>query len=75
MTGFTFRFGWLDKTLAERFELVRDTMPSGNPAAVDEQAKIDAIAFILAFNGYPAGEQELGTATERLEQIVVTAAP
>jgi|APSaa5957512535_1039671.scaffolds.fasta_scaffold256436_2 mono/diheme cytochrome c family protein len=75
LTGFTFNFSWNGKTLAEKFEIVRDTMPSGNPVVVNEQSKIDIIAYILGFNGFPAGDQELGLDLAILGQITVVPAP
>lgn len=71
LTGARFTSSWTGKTLAERFKLIRTTMPSESPGTLDDQTSIDVLAYILKFNGYPAGEQALGFDSATLEQIVV----
>lgn len=71
LTGPRFKSEWMGKTLAERFELIRTTMPATNPGNLSDQANIDILAFILKFNGYPAGQQELTADRGVLEKIVV----
>src|SRR4029077_116342 len=50
---------WNGKTLQERFELIRDTMPLGNPNTLGDKTYMDILAFILQFNDFPPGNQEL----------------
>jgi hypothetical protein len=38
---------------------------------LDDQTYIDIVAFILQFNGIPAGNQKLEPDTRALEQIIV----
>lgn len=59
LSGFTFTLNWAGKTLDERFERIKTTMPLGRPGSLEDQAYLDAIAHILAVNGHPAGEVEL----------------
>jgi mono/diheme cytochrome c family protein len=72
LTEGAFRFGWQGKTIANRFEQIRSTMPYGNARGLDDQTYIDIVAYILAFNGIPAGAQKLEPDPRALEQIVIT---
>ena len=71
LTEGAFRFGWQGKTLANRFEQIRSTMPYGNAFSLDDQTYIDIVAYILAFNGIPAGNQKLAPDVPALEKIIV----
>ena len=71
LTEGAFKFGWQGKTLANRFEQIRSTMPLGNARGLDDQTYIDIVAYILQFNGMPSGSQKLEPDTRALEQIVV----
>ena len=59
LTGPAFRVKWNGKTLAERFETIRDTMPLGNGNSLGDKTYIDILAFILQSNDFPPGNQEL----------------
>jgi S-disulfanyl-L-cysteine oxidoreductase SoxD len=59
LTGPAFRARWNGKTLGERFELIRDTMPQGNANTLGDKTYMDILAFILQFNDFPPGSQEL----------------
>jgi cytochrome c553 len=71
LTEGAFRFGWKGKTIANRFEEIRNTMPYGNARSLDDQTYIDIVAYILQFNGIPSGNQKLDPDLPALEQIVV----
>jgi len=73
LTGPPFLAKWTGKTLAERFERIRDTMPLGNGNSLGDKAYIDIVAFILQFNQFPAGNRELEP--EAAKSIVVTQKP
>ena len=55
------RFGpsGMEKSLQERFETIRDTMPPGNANTLGDKTYMDILAFILQSNEFPAGNQEL----------------
>jgi mono/diheme cytochrome c family protein len=65
LTGPGFRAKWSGKTLQERFETIRDTMPLGNGNSLGDKTYMDILAFILQFNGFPAGNQELAPETAK----------
>jgi cytochrome c553 len=71
LTEGAFRFGWQGKTIASRYEQIRSTMPFGNALSLDDQTYIDIVAYILAFNGIPAGTQKLVPDVPALEKIVI----
>jgi mono/diheme cytochrome c family protein len=71
LTEGAFKFGWQGKTIANRFEQIRSTMPYGNSRSLDDQTYVDIVAYILAFNGIPSGKQKLEPDVRILEQIVI----
>ena len=71
LTGPRFNFDWVGKTINDRFQRIRSTMPETSPGSLDDQTNLDVVAFILQFNDYPAGEQELGVDVGVLKQIVI----
>ncbi|MCC6777910.1 MAG: c-type cytochrome [Hyphomicrobiales bacterium] len=71
LTDGPFRFGWQDKTLAERFERIRTTMPRPAAGSLDDQTYLDIIAYLLSANGSPAGAQPLEPDREALAKIVI----
>jgi cytochrome c len=71
LTGLRFNSDWVGKTIAERFQRIRKTMPPEQPGSLDNQVSLDLVAFILKFNGYPSGKQELETDVRVLEKIVI----
>jgi mono/diheme cytochrome c family protein len=75
LTESAFRFGWQGKTIANRFEEIRSTMPYGNSRSLDDQTYIDIVAYILQFNGIPAGKEILVPDVPALEKIVVDVPP
>jgi mono/diheme cytochrome c family protein len=78
LTDSPFRFGWQDKTMGERFEKIRSTMPKGNPRSLDDQAYLDIVAYLLQFNGVPAGAEKLlpdAAALSKIQIVVPAPAP
>jgi mono/diheme cytochrome c family protein len=73
LTGPAFQAKWNGKTLGERFETIRDTMPLGNGNSLGDKTYIDILAFILQFNEFPPGNQEL--VPETAKQIVFVRKP
>jgi len=71
LSGFSFTLGFKGKTLGERFETIKSSMPLQAPASLTDQEYIDIIAYILSFNGKPAGDSELPADPTRLAEITV----
>jgi mono/diheme cytochrome c family protein len=66
LTGPPFRGRWNGKTLEERFERIRDTMPLGNANTLGDKTYMDILAFILQFNDFPPGDRELVPETAKV---------
>ena len=75
LTERPFRFGWQGKTIANRFEAIRSAMPLGNARSLDDQTYLDIVAYILQFNGIPAGNQKLEPDVPALEKITINIPP
>jgi len=65
LTGPAIRAKWNGKTLQDRFEAIRDTMPPGNANTLGDKTYMDILAFILQSNEIPAGNQELTSETAK----------
>jgi mono/diheme cytochrome c family protein len=66
LTGPAFRAKWNGRTLEERFETIRDTMPLGNANSLGDKSYMDILAFILQSNDFPPGNQELVPGTAKV---------
>jgi mono/diheme cytochrome c family protein len=73
LTEGAFKFGWEGKTIANRYEAIRNAMPPGQSKSLDDQTYLDIVTYILQANGIPAGNQKLTPDLKVLEQIVITA--
>ena len=59
LTGPTFMLKWETHSVERLFHKIRDTMPSRESTDVTGSEKLDAVAYILPQNGFPAGSTEL----------------
>jgi mono/diheme cytochrome c family protein len=59
LVGETFMVNWETHSLERLFHKIRDTMPSRGDDSVTHQQKLDALAYMLQQNGFPAGASEL----------------
>jgi S-disulfanyl-L-cysteine oxidoreductase SoxD len=50
---------WGNEPIASLFAKIRDTMPPNFGTSIDDQTKLDIVAYILQTNGFPAGTGEL----------------
>jgi mono/diheme cytochrome c family protein len=55
MTSADFKTKWGGRPLLELYELVRTTMPDGNPGSLSRTEYANAMAYVLKLNGLPAG--------------------
>ena len=69
LSGGEFTSKWRGRSLGDLFAFVTTYMPNDFPGTLDAQAYADAIAYILKFNGYPAGEAELPPGRELLNGV------
>src|SRR3954468_21596946 len=73
LTEGSFKFGWQGKTIAERFDTIRKTMPPQRAGSLDDQTYLDIVTYILRFNNVPSGNQALQPEINVLKQIVISA--
>lgn len=73
LAGSEFLSTWNGLTVGELFERVRKTMPAGKPGKLSREVNADIVAYLLAFNEFPAGETELPRLTEVLADIRIEA--
>lgn len=64
-----FVYKWNSLTAGDLFERIHRDMPPDNRGALTRQKAADLVAFLLSFNGFPAGETELPPDLPALRQI------
>lgn len=71
LVGTTFMRSWsaYGLTADELYFIIRTTMPLGDPGRLAPQEYVDAIAYLLQQNGYPAGTVELTNDRYALKQV------
>src|SRR5438552_8044944 len=80
LTGAGFARSWRDPriTLDDLFFVMRTTMPPRQSNALTADERVDAFAYILSVNGYPAGPSALALNTPALKTLavdIIAAAP
>jgi S-disulfanyl-L-cysteine oxidoreductase SoxD len=59
LAGTRFIDAWREDTLSSLFDQMVKTMPRDAPSTLPPAVYADIVAFVLSFNGLPAGQQEL----------------
>lgn len=73
LAGPEFLSSWNGLTMGDLFERTRTTMPLAKPGSLTREAYADILAYVLKFNGFPAGERELDRRAEMLAAIRIDA--
>ena len=69
LVGAAFSANYDGLTVGDLFDRNRTTMPPGNEGALTTQQMADITAFMLQFNGFPAGDKELASQSMMLKGI------
>ncbi len=69
LTGDVFMLHWEGHDLGRLYRKIKDTMPPGRVAALTDAEKLDALAYMLQQNGFPAGAQDLPSDDALLKTI------
>lgn len=69
LTGSAFMSAWNGQTLEDLHERIRTSMPTDTPGVYSKQQVTDVIAYMLRFNGFPAGAHELTHELDALKGI------
>jgi cytochrome c len=59
LSGDVFMGTWNKRPLSDLFDKIRRTMPRDNPGKITLEQSADILAYMLKFNGFPAGKAEL----------------
>lgn len=73
--GGMFAERWAGQTMAEAFEFVSNNMPENDPGGLKKEDYADVLAYILALNAYPVGNDDLPTDRDTLKQYEVVPNP
>jgi len=75
LTGGAFMANWDGLTLGDLADRIRVSMPLNSPGTLSRQQTVDVVAFILRFDQFPAGKEELPREVPALKQILFKARP
>jgi hypothetical protein len=73
LTGGAFMANWDGLTVGDLFDRIRISMPADRPGSLSRQEDADVVAYILQFNQFPAGKEELPREVQVLKQILFKA--
>ena len=69
LTGEKFEMIWNERTVGDLFRKILRKMPQDDPGTLTPQQSADLAAFLLSFNKFPAGKNELPADNEPLAAI------
>ena len=69
LQGKAFLEEWDGEVLAELMIFLQEAMPEDAPGSLSEETYLDLLAFVLATNGFPPGDELTMTS---IEEIVIT---
>jgi len=73
LAGGEFLSNWNGLSVGDLFERIRTGMPPAQPGKLSREAKADIVAYLLAFNKFPAGSKDMPANTEMLKQFRIDA--
>ena len=73
LTGGAFMANWDGLTVGDLFDRIRISMPADRPGSLSRQEDADVVAYILRFNQFPSGKEELPREVQILKQILFKA--
>jgi mono/diheme cytochrome c family protein len=73
LTGGGFMANWDGLTVGDLAERIRISMPMNSPGTLNRQQTADVVAYILRFNQFPVGKEELSREVQAMKEIVIKA--
>ena len=73
LAGPEFLSSWSGLSMGDLFDRVRTTMPLDAPKSLNAETYADILAYMLKFNGFPAGQGELDHRSEVLAGVRIEA--
>jgi S-disulfanyl-L-cysteine oxidoreductase SoxD len=72
LAGDAFTETWEGQSVNDLFDLIHNTMPQDKPGTLSPDATIDVVAYLLQYNKFPAGTDELKDDPAVLKTIIIT---
>ena len=69
LAGSEFTMNWNGMTVGDLFEKMQTSMPADRPGQLSEAQNAAILAYILQFNKFPAGRNELPSNADALKSI------
>jgi S-disulfanyl-L-cysteine oxidoreductase SoxD len=66
LSGDVFKGNWNGRPLSDLFDKIRKTMPRDDTGKISMKQDADIVAYMLKFNGFPAGKTELPADPDQL---------
>ena len=73
LTGYAFMANWDGLSMSDLVERIRISMPQDRPGTLSRQQTVDIVSYVLRFNEFPAGKEELPRETQVLKEILFKA--
>lgn len=73
LSGDTFKGNWNGRPLSDLYDKIRKTMPRDDPGTISLKVNADVLAYVLKFNGFPAGKKELAPDPDSMTDITFEA--
>ncbi|MBI3048870.1 MAG: c-type cytochrome [Acidobacteria bacterium] len=71
LTGQMFTDNWQGKSRGDLYDKIQMTMPALNPGSLTPEQTTDLMALVLSVSKYPAGNTDLPSKVEALQQIKI----
>jgi mono/diheme cytochrome c family protein len=75
LTGGYFFGLWGEQPLSSVYSFIKSTMPEDNPGSLSNGQVTQVLAYILQFNGIPAGKAEMAVGAEQLQGTLPASQP
>jgi S-disulfanyl-L-cysteine oxidoreductase SoxD len=72
LAGDAFMQVWEGQTVDDLFELIHTSMPQDKPGTLTPEVTLDIAAYVLQYNQFPAGKDELKNDPATLKDILIT---
>jgi len=72
LAGDAFTETWEGQSVGDLFDLIHNTMPQDKPGTLTPDATVDVIAYLLQYNKFPAGSEELKSDPATMKNIMIT---
>ncbi len=75
LTGDYFFGLWGDQSLSAVYSFIKSAMPEDNPGSLSNGQVTQVLAYILQFNGFPAGDAEMAVGAEQVQGTLPASQP